>query len=158
MSLKQAIYLHLATSPQGQRVCWSQRACGFAAADIAADLLGKQGFENHLASLTRKKEELQKRIDVNKAWTVAIRHSDSHIVQPVCLYRTILVMQDMFDKDVGPFQQKYIHLVEDIHGVYGTAKEVNILYSSIGKNFSRVPSLLTSFAGCSSMQRAYKCW
>lgn len=31
----------------------------------------------------------------------------------------------MFDKDVGPFQQKYVHLVEDIHSVYGTAKEVN---------------------------------
>ena len=31
----------------------------------------------------------------------------------------------MFDKDVAPFQQKYVHLVEDIHGVYGTAKEVS---------------------------------
>ena len=31
----------------------------------------------------------------------------------------------MFDKDVGPFQQKYVHLVEDIHSVYGTAKEVH---------------------------------
>ncbi|DBA70182.1 hypothetical protein WJX79_001992 [Trebouxia sp. C0005] len=68
-------------------------------ADIAADLAGKQGFESHLATLTRKKEDLQKKIDVNKQWT------------------------DMFDKDVGPFQQKYVHLVEDIHNVYGTAKE-----------------------------------
>ena len=33
-------------------------------------------------------------------------------------------MQEMFDQDVAPFQQKYIHLVEEIHGVYGTAKEV----------------------------------
>ncbi len=32
----------------------------------------------------------------------------------------------MFNKDVAPFQQKYVHLVEDIHGVYGTAKEVNM--------------------------------
>ena len=31
----------------------------------------------------------------------------------------------MFDQDVAPFQQKYIHLVEEIHGVYGTAKEVS---------------------------------
>lgn len=32
----------------------------------------------------------------------------------------------MFDKDIAPFQQKYIHLVEDIHNVYGTAKEVGL--------------------------------
>ena len=32
----------------------------------------------------------------------------------------------MFDKDIAPFQQKYIHLVEDIHNVYGTAKEVSL--------------------------------
>lgn len=37
----------------------------------------------------------------------------------------MLSLQDMFDKDVGPFQQKYVHLVEDIHNVYGTAKEVH---------------------------------
>ena len=37
-----------------------------------------------------------------------------------------LVLQDMFDKDVAPFQQKYMHLVEDIHGVYGNAKEVKL--------------------------------
>ena len=35
------------------------------------------------------------------------------------------ILQDMFDKNVGPFQQKYVHLVEDIHSVYGTAKEVS---------------------------------
>ncbi len=39
-------------------------------ADIAADLVGKQGFESHLATLTRKKEDLQKKVDVNKQWTV----------------------------------------------------------------------------------------
>ena len=33
-------------------------------------------------------------------------------------------MQDMFDQDVAPFQQKYMYLVEEIHNVYGTAKEV----------------------------------
>ena len=33
----------------------------------------------------------------------------------------------MFDKDIAPFQQKYIHLIEDIHNVYGTAKEVCLL-------------------------------
>ncbi|KAL3160670.1 hypothetical protein ABBQ32_010585 [Trebouxia sp. C0010 RCD-2024] len=66
---------------------------------IAADLVGKQGFDSHLAELTRKKEDLQKRVNLNKQWT------------------------EMFDKDVAPFQQKYVHLVEDIHNVYGTAKE-----------------------------------
>lgn len=35
-------------------------------------------------------------------------------------------MQETFDKDVAPFQQKYLHLVEEIHGVYGTAKEVSV--------------------------------
>ena len=41
-------------------------------ADIAADLIGKQGFEAHLAELTRKKEDLQKNINANKEWTVRI--------------------------------------------------------------------------------------
>ncbi len=48
--------------------------------------------------------------------------------QPCNLEATLskaLSLQDMFDKDVGPFQQKYVHLVEDIHSVYGTAKEVH---------------------------------
>ena len=43
---------------------------GSVAAEIAAGLEGKQGFESHLAALTRKKEDLQKRIDSNKQWTV----------------------------------------------------------------------------------------
>lgn len=43
---------------------------GSSSADIAADMAGKQGFESHLATLTRKKEDLQKRIDANKQWTV----------------------------------------------------------------------------------------
>lgn len=37
----------------------------------------------------------------------------------------------MFDKDVAPFQQKYVHLVEDIHNVYGTAKEVSELVHAL---------------------------
>lgn len=40
-------------------------------------------------------------------------------------------MQEMFDKDVAPFQQKYVHLVEDIHNVYGTAKEVSELTNAL---------------------------
>lgn len=40
--------------------------------DIAADQLGKQDFETHLAELNRKKEDLQKRVDGNKRWTVCI--------------------------------------------------------------------------------------
>lgn len=41
-------------------------------ADVAADLVGKQGFESHLAELTRKKDDLQKRVDINKQWTVCV--------------------------------------------------------------------------------------
>lgn len=28
----------------------------------------------------------------------------------------------MFVNDIGPFQQKYAHLVDDIHGIYENAK------------------------------------
>lgn len=48
----------------------------------------------------------------------------------------------MFDKDVAPFQQKYVHLVEDIHNVYGTAKEVSLpMLSSPGVHLIFASSL-----------------
>ena len=47
------------------------------------------------------------------------------MLQLKATFSKVISLQDMFDKDVGPFQQKYVHLVEDIHSVYGTAKEVH---------------------------------
>lgn len=65
----------------------------------------------------------------------------------------------MFDKDVAPFQQKYVHLVEDIHGVYGTAKEVsrNMIALFAASLFSDLAFYSLPWYLCSSMQRASRC-
>ena len=130
-----------------------------AAAEIAADLEGKQGFESHLAALTRKKEDLQKRIDSNKQWTVRGPHlltvsyldmlttysgSKGHVV--AAMPATYPHLQEMFDKDVAPFQQKYVHLVDDIHNVYGTAKEVSLQQAN-SNDFSLFSRPSTCFQG-----------
>ena len=54
----------------------------------------------------------------------------------------------MFDKDVAPFQQKYVHLVEDIHGVYGTAKEVSLDANAVLLHVLLCVSLLLSALVC----------
>lgn len=40
------------------------------------------------------------------------------------MHSILSAVQEMLDKDVAPLQQTYLHLVEEIHSVYGTAKEV----------------------------------
>lgn len=50
-----------------------------------------------------------------------------------------VTLQEMFDNDVAPFQQKYVHLVEDIHNVYGTAKEVSLQSNALSCMSSLLP-------------------
>jgi len=66
--------------------------------DIKADEEGAQDYENQVERLRRRKADLEARMQENKTWS------------------------DQFDRDIGPFEQKYKALVEEIHGLYGEAK------------------------------------
>ena len=57
------------------------------------------------------------------AMTATMMKLQLHPAQDL-VHSILSAVQEMLDKDVAPFQQTHLHLVEDIHGVYGTAKEM----------------------------------
>lgn len=68
-------------------------------ASIKADEKSKAEFEIHLATLYKKRDELQRIIDENTKWT------------------------QKYETDLGPFTKKYKAITEDIGGLYSNAKK-----------------------------------
>lgn len=70
-------------------------------ADIKKDKEGRKEFEIYLSTLEEKKKDLQKRIDANKTWIENFEANNS----------------------AGSFEQQYKILLEQISGIYNSAKE-----------------------------------
>mmetsp|Transcript_21990 Transcript_21990/g.30540 ORF Transcript_21990/g.30540 Transcript_21990/m.30540 type:complete len:152 (-) Transcript_21990:92-547(-) len=64
---------------------------------------GKNDHLEEIFRLKQRRELLQARMNKNKAWI------------------------DVYEKEIGPFESKYSGLVEEIHGIYGEAKEKHAL-------------------------------
>ena len=67
--------------------------------EIKADRIGKKEFEDHLLQLNKKKTLLEARVAKNEAWAAE------------------------FDKAIGPFENTYNNLTNEISGLYDSAKE-----------------------------------
>lgn len=67
--------------------------------DIKADKQGQREYEIQLEKLGKRKEEAQERLAKNYKFAT------------------------QFDRDIGPFEQKYSTLTKDIHALYGNAKK-----------------------------------
>ncbi len=66
--------------------------------EIKETASGVADYENQTKRLLRKKLEIESRMAENTKWA------------------------QQFDRDIGPFEQKYSQLVKEIHGLYGEAK------------------------------------
>mmetsp|Transcript_35283 Transcript_35283/g.111508 ORF Transcript_35283/g.111508 Transcript_35283/m.111508 type:complete len:146 (+) Transcript_35283:214-651(+) len=67
--------------------------------DIKADKAGKAEYQEQINRLKRRKAVLEARVQANKDWA------------------------ESFDGAIGPFENKYQTLVDEIHQLYGEAKE-----------------------------------
>lgn len=68
-------------------------------AEIKADEDGKAEYENVIRRLEARKRDLEKRIVANQDWI------------------------NTYEKDLGPFKDKYHALVKEIEQLYGSAKD-----------------------------------
>jgi len=67
--------------------------------EIKGDTKSKAEFEKQLVGLDTRKIDLQKRVDANTEWLKS------------------------YDRDVGPFQQRYKEMTSEIADIYANAKK-----------------------------------
>mmetsp|Transcript_29705 Transcript_29705/g.64865 ORF Transcript_29705/g.64865 Transcript_29705/m.64865 type:complete len:158 (-) Transcript_29705:89-562(-) len=67
--------------------------------DVKLSEEGKQEYEAELARLKERKRFLEERVRKCRVWT------------------------DIYEKDIGPMENSYEHLCDEIHVLYGAAKE-----------------------------------